>query len=385
MPIEYLAQDGKVLEYLMEAPAKGDNVRLVCVSDTHLGQDKVILPEGDILLHCGDILMQSTLMSKEKIRVGFEKFLSWMGKQTHQHKIFILGNHDAALMDLGYDYITSKCPPGVTYLQNTSITVQGIKIWGTPHSVGSSSNYAFQHRSAKGLWDSMPSDTQIIMSHGPAKCIGGDHLSKTTEFIRKIEKSKSVKLHVCGHLHWAFGMQSILRHDGVVVPTIVCSSLDGSYNLSHKPVVVDFSGSSQPISKKKCLFLVANEDHVGAGQLIADLVNPYYDVFSLGYHKRMPGPLPEADAVVCLGISATKVAAKYPSNVAKVVYSHTGRSNPDGLHSDFGIHMLAAAKDEQSIVAFLNASFDGDKPMCLRLSHRVSLRHPSIKSVCVKK
>ena len=384
MAVEYLKSNGSVLQYLTELPTKGKNcVRLVCVSDTHLAEDKLKVPDGDVLLHCGDILMQSTLMSKEKVSKGFRKFLSWIGNQPHKHKIFILGNHDAALMDLGHDYIKSKCPPGVVYLQNTDTTVCGLKIWGTPHSVGGSSNYAFQYKSANGLWDSLPSDTDIIMSHGPALCIGGDHLSKTDEFIKKIKRSTDVKLHLCGHLHWAYGMQSITRQDGVLVPSIVCSSLDGSYQLTNKPVVADIClEKTIQKPKKKCLFLIANDEHLPPGKLIADLISPYYDVMSLNYSKRKSETLSAVDAVVCLGISAVKAAMKYPTAVTKVVYSHTGRSDPTQLH-DYGIHMIAAARDEQTIVAFLNACAGNhtSEMINLRLKGKASLQHQLVKSV----
>jgi len=74
---------------------QGNNtmVRLVVISDTHGSHDMLtpMLPEGDILLHCGDFCNRG---SKESA----VQFVEWFsGLSQYQHKFVIDGNHDRDL------------------------------------------------------------------------------------------------------------------------------------------------------------------------------------------------------------------------------------------------------------------------------------------------
>ena len=48
------------------------------------------IPDGDVLLHCGDVTLRS--MKKE-----FVSFNKWIGSLPHPTKIVIAGNHDRLL------------------------------------------------------------------------------------------------------------------------------------------------------------------------------------------------------------------------------------------------------------------------------------------------
>ncbi|MGE0487941.1 MAG: metallophosphoesterase [Vulcanimicrobiota bacterium] len=61
--------------------------RVVCLSDTHSLHEQVEVPEGDILLHAGDLCNHGT---KGEVKA----FDAWLGRQPHRHKLFIAGNHD---------------------------------------------------------------------------------------------------------------------------------------------------------------------------------------------------------------------------------------------------------------------------------------------------
>src|SRR5271163_2230797 len=62
--------------------------RVVCISDTHGLHRKVVVPEGDLLIHAGDFMRTGT--SLEEIA----DFNDWLGEQPHPHKIVVAGNHD---------------------------------------------------------------------------------------------------------------------------------------------------------------------------------------------------------------------------------------------------------------------------------------------------
>ena len=67
-------------------------MKLVIISDTHSLHNSMInpVPDGDVLIHCGDVCNRGTTKD-------FLDFLDWFSKFPHETKIFIGGNHDFAL------------------------------------------------------------------------------------------------------------------------------------------------------------------------------------------------------------------------------------------------------------------------------------------------
>ena len=64
-----------------------DLIRFVVISDTHNQHERLEVPEGDVLIHLGDI----TLTGDKKIKKSFAK---WFKKQPHPIKIIISGNEN---------------------------------------------------------------------------------------------------------------------------------------------------------------------------------------------------------------------------------------------------------------------------------------------------
>ena len=62
-------------------------MRIVCVSDTHGWHRDVVVPDGDLLVHAGDITRKGELDT-------VEDFDRWLGGLPHRHKVVICGNHD---------------------------------------------------------------------------------------------------------------------------------------------------------------------------------------------------------------------------------------------------------------------------------------------------
>jgi predicted phosphodiesterase len=72
------------------------STRIVCISDTHSHED-FILPDGDILIHAGDLTRRGSCYELEKV-------LNWLKTLTKfRLKIIIAGNHDAALDKTYYE------------------------------------------------------------------------------------------------------------------------------------------------------------------------------------------------------------------------------------------------------------------------------------------
>ena len=62
-------------------------MKLVFISDTHTLHERFQIPNGDFIIHCGDI-------SSRGYRSECEKFLDWYQDLPHRNKILIPGNHD---------------------------------------------------------------------------------------------------------------------------------------------------------------------------------------------------------------------------------------------------------------------------------------------------
>lgn len=65
-------------------------MKIVAISDTHQLHDKVVIPDGDVLVHAGDFTNQGT-------DGALIKFLTWFSSQPHPYKVFIAGNHELGL------------------------------------------------------------------------------------------------------------------------------------------------------------------------------------------------------------------------------------------------------------------------------------------------
>ncbi|CAE7206834.1 unnamed protein product [Symbiodinium pilosum] len=122
-------------------------VRCVCISDTHLQHRDLHspLPLGDILIHCGDVLLESRKATVEDM-CDLTDFNNWLGGLSHKHRLLVAGNHDGALQELrslGVTRLLSHC----TYLEDESIELESLKIHGSPLSAGTSPNAVFQSQS----------------------------------------------------------------------------------------------------------------------------------------------------------------------------------------------------------------------------------------------
>eukprot|EP00405_Crypthecodinium_cohnii_P021728 CAMPEP_0206478460 /NCGR_PEP_ID=MMETSP0324_2-20121206/36047_1 /ASSEMBLY_ACC=CAM_ASM_000836 /TAXON_ID=2866 /ORGANISM="Crypthecodinium cohnii, Strain Seligo" /LENGTH=277 /DNA_ID=CAMNT_0053954731 /DNA_START=176 /DNA_END=1009 /DNA_ORIENTATION=+ len=150
---------------LGELPPKPPNTtRFVIVSDTHERHREVALPEGDVFLHCGDILMSSSLTSQSRGLRVLRDFNDWLGSVPCQERLVIGGNHDWALEKLSEDE-QKELLSNAILLHNRSKEVAGtkLKVYGNPHSRGHSHNQAWQGEPQVAAAQAAEAD--IVMSH----------------------------------------------------------------------------------------------------------------------------------------------------------------------------------------------------------------------------
>ena len=207
------------------------------ISDTHTKHKHATgeLPGGDILIHCGDI-------SNRGYMTEIKNFLDWFdGIKGYEHKIFIAGNHDFGFQDnpnlcakLLQDY------PTVTYLEDSSVIVDGIKIYGSPWQPRFY-NWAFNVDRGWDIaqkWEKIPQDTDILITHGPLHGIldstyTGQRVG-CEDLYKKVMEIKP-KVHCSGHIHYDYGMKEI---DGMTFINACCLGED--YMYQNGPITLDF-------------------------------------------------------------------------------------------------------------------------------------------------
>ena len=65
----------------------GKTIRIVCISDTHNRFRELSIPDGDILIHAGDITRRGYLAE-------IKDFNDWLSTLPHKNIVVIAGNHE---------------------------------------------------------------------------------------------------------------------------------------------------------------------------------------------------------------------------------------------------------------------------------------------------
>lgn len=201
--------------------------RLVLISDTH-GSHPLSIPDGDILIHCGDATNRGAL--KEYI-----SFNEWGLLLPHKVKLLTGGNHDFNIeTGLIRGILTNW-----TVLVNETMIVEGLKIFGSPFSPAFM-NWAHQLNSpghAERMWRQIQEETDVIAVHGPPHGFGdqlldGQRVGDKELFKRVMEVKPQLVL--SGHIHCGYGIRTF---DGI---TFVNASIcDESYAPLNAPIVID--------------------------------------------------------------------------------------------------------------------------------------------------
>ena len=206
------------------------------ISDTHSRHNELTndLKGGWMIIHAGDVSNRGEI-------TDINEFTEWFGNLPYKHKIFIAGNHD-----FGFEVYNHNpnngiiIPEGVTYLMDTMVEIEGIKIYGTPWQPRFY-DWAFNVDRGEEIakkWENIPNDVDILITHGPVYGILDDTITGykagCEDLYNRIMEIKP-KLHVCGHIHWGYGER---QYNGTTF--INASSLGERYTYDNKPIVLDY-------------------------------------------------------------------------------------------------------------------------------------------------
>ena len=176
------------------------------VSDTHGYHDLLEVPDNiDLIIVSGD---GSNYKDMYKNEVEVRALITWLERLNIPNKIYVAGNHDTSIEKglITQDNFHQSC---IHYLFNESITVDGIKIWGSPHTPNFG-NWAFmkaRHNLDK-VWQSIEDDVDIVVTHTPPKGIldlsynrrGELEFCGCSALQKRLLKLKP-KLSLFGHIH----------------------------------------------------------------------------------------------------------------------------------------------------------------------------------------
>lgn len=153
-------------------------IRVVHISDTHLQHDTLLphVPDGDVLIHSGDFgkFHFRTFFTGVNHHHLLDKIDQFFQNLPHRHKIFVAGNHETTFNNKSREEIQTALQH-VHYLQDSSITCEGLNIYGSPWNSQRWTSYARGFTKPWGKfekhWDKIPEDTDILVTHMPPQGI----------------------------------------------------------------------------------------------------------------------------------------------------------------------------------------------------------------------
>jgi len=180
------------------------------ISDTHMKHKKIKLPKlrkdkeiKNILIHCGDFSHTSEQVFS---------FCKWFSEVPgYDERILIAGNHDKYIEKVGYEAFYEYCKEkGIIYLQDSSVTIEGIKFHGSPYC-NKYGDYSFMLNDMQldKVWQKIPDDVDVLLTHGPAYSIGDEvqqdimepHVGSHTLTHQINNRLKKLRFHFFGHIH----------------------------------------------------------------------------------------------------------------------------------------------------------------------------------------
>jgi hypothetical protein len=92
------------------------------LNHTHTHTHTQQVPDGDVLFVSGDLLTINRHFSTRYSKRKLKRIANWMRQLPHPHKVFIAGNHDAAIEALGAARVR-EIFRGVTYLEDSGAEI----------------------------------------------------------------------------------------------------------------------------------------------------------------------------------------------------------------------------------------------------------------------
>jgi Icc-related predicted phosphoesterase len=211
-------------------------MKIVAISDMHGTLPQT--PPCDLMLIGGDICPIRNHASAFQAEWLNTVFRRWLAEQPARKIVGVCGNHDFV-----FEREPGLVPRDLpwTYLQDSGIEWEGLKIWGSPWQLWFH-DWAFNlyEEQIKAKWDLIPAGTDILVLHGPPFGYGDavpgrtpdqPRLTGSTTLLKRIEEIQP-KLAIFGHIHEGRG---VWMHGATTLANVTI--LDVQYNHVYPPWV----------------------------------------------------------------------------------------------------------------------------------------------------
>jgi Icc-related predicted phosphoesterase len=188
-------------------------MKILAISDVHgYLPHSERFAEADILIIGGDI---SPIQEDDRnlsrmeawFRVQFNPWLDSLSQITHI--VGIGGNHDFVLERFGVNKGGESIDLHLTWLENSAVEIDGLKIYGIPQipKLQGWAYYATDDQ-LRELYEAVPEETDIVVSHGPPVGHGIDLAQGRNRAgcpaANDMMKRVKPKAFICGHIHEGF-------------------------------------------------------------------------------------------------------------------------------------------------------------------------------------
>lgn len=203
-------------------------LRIVAMADTHLFHEGLVVPDGDILIHAGDLLQHGSL--GELARAA-----DFLRALPHPIKIVVAGNHEVCLERSPAE--ARALLEGLVYLEDSQAVVHGLVFYGAPWQP-KFRIWAFGATRGAELaskWARIPDQVDVLVTHGPPHGFGDRVVWKDqqrrvgcADLLARVREVKP-RLHLFGHIHqdpgqWTEGpttFVNVTTSEGTVPVTVL--------------------------------------------------------------------------------------------------------------------------------------------------------------------
>ncbi len=220
-------------------------MKIIHVSDTHGIFSQINMPNGDLLIHSGDWTNVGSIKEIIQFNAALGKI-----KDKFKHGIILVpGNHD---------WLAERDPSlcrtlltNATVLIDQEITIEDIRIYGSPHSPAFC-NWAFnlpRGPAIRSKWDMIPNGIDILITHGPPMGVRDwvmrqngviEHLG-CEELLEAVLRVRP-QFHLFGHIHYANGCDT-----SILGITFINSSIcNEQYKAVQEPHVFELTKKLNP-------------------------------------------------------------------------------------------------------------------------------------------
>ena len=189
----------------------------MAVADTHLLHDRLVVPDGDVFVHAGDLCRGGS--TEELARTA-----AWIRSLPHATKLVVAGNHDWPFVrepERARDLLGAD----VVYLEDSATTIGSLLFWGSPWQPTYAA-WAFNLERGPALaakWSIIPDRVDVLVTHGPPRGFGDQGAVRERggcdDLLARVRVVRP-KLHLFGHIHQGGGFW---RDEGITLANVTTS------------------------------------------------------------------------------------------------------------------------------------------------------------------